>query len=148
MRMMSRFNPAGGIRDLWTEFRKPNPYRWPILLASAVPMLLTVWWATGERVILPPERPRVTLISTLPAGRTDEEIRASNLENQRYNDRIRALQAERDEQVKDMYRELGRATGLDVDAMEAEIAADRAREQAAREARTGGAVPRSSGNSE
>ena len=138
MRMVSRFNPAGGIRDFWTEFRKPNPYRWPILLVSAVPMLLTVWWAIGERVVMPPERPEVTFISTFPEGRSDEEIRASNLENQRYNDRIRALQAERDAEVRDMYRELGRATGLDVDAMEAEIEADRRAEEAAREARVEG----------
>ncbi|GMM93525.1 hypothetical protein [Qipengyuania sp. MTN3-11] len=135
MRMVSRFNPAGGIRDFWTEFRKPNPYRWPILIASAIPMLLTVWWATGERVVLPPPRPEVTLISTFPEGRTDAEIRQSILENQRYNDRLRALQAERDEKVRDMYRELGRATGLDVDAMEAEIAAEQAREEARRAAR-------------
>ena len=131
MRMVSRFNPAGGIRDFWNEFRKPNPYRWPILLVSAIPMVLTVWWATGERVIMPPERPEVTYISTFPEGRTDEEIRASNIENQRYNDRIRALRAEQDEAVRDMYRELGRATGLDVDAMEAEIEAERIREEAA-----------------
>ena len=32
-----------------------------------------------------------------------------------------------------MYRTLGRASGLDVDAMEAEIAADRARQEARRE---------------
>ncbi|MCV0383869.1 MAG: hypothetical protein K5799_10515 [Erythrobacter sp.] len=131
MRMISRFNPAGGIRDFWDEFRKPNPLRVPILLVSSIPMALTVWWAMGEKVIAPPERPEVTYISTLPEGRTDEEIRASNLENQRYNDRIRALQAERDEEVRDMYRQLGRATGLDVDAMEAEIEADRAAQEAA-----------------
>ena len=133
MRMVSRFNPAGGIRDFWTEFRKPNPYRWPILLASGIPMVLTVWWATGERVVMPPDRPEVTLISTFAEGRTDAEIRASNVRNQAYNDRIRALQAERDEEVRDMYRQLGRATGLDVDAMEAEIEAERRAEEAERE---------------
>ncbi|UVI39472.1 hypothetical protein [Qipengyuania spongiae] len=134
--MISRFNPAGGIRDFWDEFRKPNPLRLPILLVSTIPMALTVWWAMGEKVIAPPERPKVTYISTLPEGRTDEEIRASNIENQRYNDRIRALQAERDEEVRDMYRQLGRATGLDVDAMEAEIQADRAEQQAPSQTRS------------
>lgn len=136
MRMISRFNPAGGIRDFWDEFRKPNPLRLPILLVSTIPMALTVWWAMGEKVIAPPERPKVTYISTLPEGRTDEEIRASNIENQRYNDRIRAVQAERDEEVREMYRQLGRATGLDVDAMEAEIQADRAEQQAPSQTRS------------
>ena len=53
--------------------------------------------------------------------------------NQQLQDQIREEQAVREEEVREMYRTLGRASGLDVDAMEAEIAADRARQEARRE---------------
>lgn len=132
--MASQFNPSNGIKDFWEEFRKPNPYRWPILAVSTLPMLGIIVWANGETVIAPPAPPQVSFITTFAEGRTDEEIRASNIENQRIQDARRAEQAERDEQVRDLYRELGRATGLDVDAMEAKIKADRAREETAQAA--------------
>lgn len=130
MRIASRFNPVGGLADFWQEFRKPNPYRWPILAVSTLPIIAIVWWAVGESVLVPPARPEISYISTFPEGRTDEEIRASNIENQRIQDQLRAEQAERDEEVREMYRQLGRATGIDVDAMEAEIEAEREREEA------------------
>jgi hypothetical protein len=133
MRLSTRFNPVGGIQDFWSEFTRPNPYRWPILIASMLCTFGLLFWVTKERVIGPPARPEVTFISTFAEGRTDEEIVASNLANQRLQDQIREEQAVREEEVRDMYRTLGRASGLDVDAMEAEIAADRARQEARRE---------------
>ena len=129
MRLSTRFNPVGGIQDFWSEFTRPNPYRWPILIASMLCTFGLLFWVTKERVIGPPARPEVTFISTFAEGRTDEEIVASNLANQRLQDQIREEQAVREEEVRDMYRTLGRASGLDVDAMEAEIAADRARQE-------------------
>ncbi|MEC7817161.1 MAG: hypothetical protein VX454_00685 [Pseudomonadota bacterium] len=133
MRLSTRFNPVGGSQDFWSEFTRPNPYRWPILIASMLCTFGLLFWVTKERVIGPPARPEVTFISTFAEGRTDEEIVASNLANQRLQDQIREEQAVREEEVRDMYRTLGRASGLDVDAMEAEIAADRARQEARRE---------------
>ena len=133
MRLSTRFNPVGGIQDFWSEFTRPNPYRWPILLASMLCTFGLLFWVTKERVIGPPARPEVTFISTFAEGRTDEEIVASNVANQQLQDQIREEQAVREEEVRDMYRTLGRASGLDVDAMEAEIAADRARQEARRQ---------------
>ena len=62
--------------------------------------------------------------------RTDEEIMASNIANQERKDALRAEQERIAEEKKDMYRALGRATGIDVEAMEAEIEAERAAEEA------------------
>jgi hypothetical protein len=93
----------------------------------AVAVLLTgglLYQFTRERVRIPPPAPEVTYISTFEPGRTDAEIAASNLANQKKQDRLKAEQAQREEEVKDAYRALGRATGLDVDAMEREIARD------------------------
>ena len=133
MRLSTRFNPVGGIQDFWSEFTRPNPYRWPILIASMLCTFGLLFWVTKERVIGPPARPEVTFISTFAEGRTDEEIVASNVANQQLQDQIREEQAVREEEVREMYRTLGRASGLDVDAMEAEIEADRARQEARRE---------------
>mgnify|MGYP007107053931 FL=1 len=133
MRLSTRFNPVGGIQDFWSEFTRPNPYRWPILIASMLCTFGLLFWVTKERVIGPPARPEVTFISTFAEGRTDEEIVASNVANQQLQDQIREEQAVREEEVREMYRTLGRASGLDVDAMEAEIAADRARQEARRQ---------------
>ena len=34
--MIQRLNPGPGLVDFWTEFKRPNPYRWPILGGSAL----------------------------------------------------------------------------------------------------------------
>lgn len=134
MRLLSRFNPTGGIADFWNEIRRPNPYRWPILGLSLLCSFLLLFWVTTESVLAPPERPKVSFISTFAEGRSDAEIIASNIANQRRKEQLAAEQARRDEEVKAAYRALGRATGLDVDAMERRIAEEKAAEEAKRKA--------------
>lgn len=125
MRFTSRFNPTGGIVDFWHEIRRPTPYRWPILGLSLLCSFVLLFWVTKERVLVPPERPKVSFISTFAQGRTEAEIIASNIENQKRKERAEAERARLEEKVKDAYRRLGRATGIDVDAMERKIAADK-----------------------
>ena len=118
MSFFTRFNPAGGIADFWHEFRRPNPYRWPILIISCLLTGIMIWSFTRERVYLPPDLPKVTFINTFPEGRSIDEIRASNIENQRRKEKLEAEQAARDEAARDAYRALGRASGMDVDAID------------------------------
>ncbi len=77
-----------------------------------------------------PERPKIVYITSYAPNRSDAEITASNKENQLKKEERAAQLAEADERRKDMYRTLGRATGVDVDAMEQEIARDQAAEAA------------------
>ncbi len=148
MRLSSRYNPTGGIADFWNEIRRPTPYRWPALLASLLCTAGLLYWVMRESVLVPPERPKVSFISTFAGGRSDAEIMASNLANQKRKERLAAEQAKRDEEVRQAYRALGRATGIDVDAMERKIAADKAAEEARiralleRNSRPGAAVAR------
>lgn len=135
MSFFTRFNPAGGIADFWHEFRRPNPYRWPILIISCLLTGIMIWSFTRERVYLPPDLPKVTFINTFPEGRSIDEIRASNIENQRRKEKLEAEQAARDEAARDAYRALGRASGMDVDAIDRKVAADEARKAAADKAR-------------
>jgi len=138
MRVLQRFNPGPGVADFWDQFRKPQPYRWLIIAISAMPIALVLYWATEETVYVPPRPPDVTYITSFAEGRSDAEIMASNEANQARNDEIRARIEELEEQKREMYRTLGRATGIDVDAMEAQIEADRASEEAARAAARSG----------
>ena len=183
MRRLQRLNPGPGIVDFWQEFKRPNPYRWPILALSALLtgsllFLLTdravsfnwvvggvlaliggvalaamiaervrirlgilviaaivpaaIFWQFGkERWRIPPAPPEVTYISTFEEGRSDAEIAASNAANQAVQDRLRAEQRAREEEARQAYRDLGRASGLDVDAMERQIARDKALEEQA-----------------
>lgn len=134
MRLSSRYNPAGGIADFWNEIRRPAPYRLPVLVASLLCTGGILYWVVSESVLVPPERPKVSFISTLAAGRSDAQIVASNIANQQRKERREAEQDQRDELVKDAYRALGRASGMDVDAMERRAAQERAGEKARVEA--------------
>lgn len=135
MSMLTRFNPVGGVSDFWNEFRKPQPYRIPILLVSIAIPLFGVYLLTGERYMIPLERPDVTYITSYAPGRSDAEIVASNVANQERKEAEAAYRAQLEEQAREGYRALGRATGLDVDAMEREARAEQQREEAAAEAR-------------
>ena len=178
MGMIQRLNPGPGLADFWAEFKRPNPYRWPILagsalLTAALMFMLTdhavsMNWVVGgvlvliggvalaafisdhvrihmgvlaiaalmtcgllyqftrERVRIPSRPPEVTYISTFEPGRSDAQIAASNRANQKQQETLRAQQAAREEKAKDAYRALGRATGLDVDAMERDIKREQA----------------------
>ena len=130
MRMISKYNPKAGIADFWHEFRRPNPYRWPILIASMCMTGTLIWLVGHEELRGPPARPEVTYITTFAEGRSEEEIIANIEANQARQDALRAEAERRAERQRELYRTLGRATGIDVDAMEAEIEAERAAEAA------------------
>ncbi len=131
----SRFNPKAGILDFWQEFRKPQPYRWPILFVSSLPVVLIITWAISESVYIPPERPEITYIPSFAPGRTDEEIIASNEANQLRKDEREARIAELEEQKREAYKTLGAASGFDVEEMERRAEEERAAQEAADEAR-------------
>jgi len=137
MRMLenSRFNPAPGILDFWNEFRKPNPYRVPILIASALPFALIFYALGSETFYIDPERPTITYITTFNPERTDQEIIDSNIANQEVKDLREQRDAELAQRKRDLYKALGAATGMDVEEIERRADAERAAEEAAEEAR-------------
>jgi len=131
----SRFNPAPGIVDFWNEFRKPNPYRWPILFMSAAPFALILYWLVGEKHYASPERPRITYITTFDPDRSDAEIMASNIDNQEVKELREASEAELAQRKRDLYKALGAVAGMDVDEIERRADEERAIEEAAERAR-------------
>ncbi len=131
----SRFNPSAGLADFWNEIRRPNPYRWPILALSVVPVGLILAWALDQQYYAEPERPRIEYITTLEEGRSDAEIAAEIRANQEIKDLREAEEARIAARKREMYKALGAATGMDVERMEREADAERAAEARAREER-------------
>jgi hypothetical protein len=137
MRYINRFSPRGAVdalSDLLDYWRQPTPYRWQILgLSVAVTFTLMVLFIP-ESQRPEPRRPHVTYIPTFAPGRTDEEIAASNLENQKRQEQLEAERLAREEERKERARILGRATGIDVDALEKQMTRRLAEQEAAQEA--------------
>jgi hypothetical protein len=127
----SRFNPASGLADFWTEIRRPQPYRVPILIMSILPVAGMLYWGMNSTVYGEPERPKVTYITTLEPARTDAEIMAENIANQEVKDLRAAEQARIAERKRELYKSLGKAAGMDVEAIERKAEAERAAEEAA-----------------
>ncbi|MXO89328.1 hypothetical protein [Pontixanthobacter aquaemixtae] len=133
MSLISKLNPTEGFQDLWSEFRRPHPYKYRILAAS---MLITTglfYFIVTEEVIGPPVPPEVTYITTFDPERTEADIIAANIENQKRKEQRAAILAEREERKKEIYRTLARVSGMDPEEIEREAAEERAREEAAAE---------------
>ena len=135
MRLVSRFNAKAGFADLWDYVREPRPFRWTFLTISILIPLAGIAMLAQESHLRPPDPPKVVFINTFPEGRTDAEIRASNIENQKRKEIAEAEAAELRQDKIDAYKALGRATGLDVDEMARKAAVTNAREEAQRKAR-------------
>jgi hypothetical protein len=133
-----RLSPRGGFEDFLAYWREPTPYRWQILGVSVALTFTLMVLLIPETQRAEPRRPDVTYISTFEPGRSDEQIRASNLENQKRQDELRARRAALEERKKGLYRSLGRATGIDVDAIDERLERERAAEEAAAAARADG----------
>ena len=145
MSSLTRFNPKAGIVDFWHEFRKPNPLRIPMLLASTVPLLVIFYWLAGETHYRTPERPTITYITTFDPERSDAEIMASNEANQEVKELREAAEEELAKRKREIYKSLGRGIGMDVDKIEAEANARRAAEEAAEAERRAEMFGRSEG---
>jgi uncharacterized protein (UPF0335 family) len=130
-------SPKRAVSELRDEWQSENPHRWRVLAVSVGLTISIFIFAIPESQRIEPRPPEVTWITTYAEGRTDEEIMASNLANQEYQDRLRALEEERAELRKEIYRELGRASGFDVDEMERKIEEDRVVEEVAEQAQEG-----------
>ncbi len=134
MSFWRQISPRRAVADFAHEWRQPNPYRWRVLGVSVAATFALMMLLLPESERIRPQPPEVTWITTFAEGRTDEEIVASNIENQKRKERLAAEAAARAERRKEAYKALGRATGLDVAQMEAEIERERATEQAAPQA--------------
>lgn len=123
-----QISPRGAIADFRTVFQQAGKNRWRFAVLAAIPTvaIFSVMWQEEAYVL--PRPPEVTYITVWDPHRTEAEIVASNIANQRRKERLAAEQAKRDAEVREVYKAVGRATGIDVDAIEKKAEADRAAE--------------------
>lgn len=123
--------PTTAIGDFITVFRNAGKNRWRVAVAAAIvtTAIFSVMWQEGGRGL--PRPPQITYIRVWDPHRTEAEIIASNIANQKRKDIIAAELARREEARRNMYKTLGRMSGMDVDAIEKKAAAERAAEKAA-----------------
>lgn len=127
----SRFNPAPGFADFWNEIRRPRPYRWAFLTVSVLPVLAILYWAVSQVEYKAPERPQIDYITSFEPERTEAEIIASNRANQEVKELRKAAEENIATRKRDMYKALGAAAGMDVEAIERKAQAERAAKEAA-----------------
>ena len=126
-------NPTGAVGDFIEVWRRAGGRRWPFVAAAMATTIGVFYVIVQESWKGPPPKPEVIFINSWTEDRSDAEIARTNIENQKLQDKLAAEQAVREQRVKDMYRTIGRASGMDVDAIEKKAAADAAREKAAKE---------------
>jgi len=119
-----QISPRGAVGDFLHEWQRPNPYRWRVLGVSvaATFTLMVIMIPDSERI--EPRDPEVTWISTFEPGRTDAEIVASNLENQKRKDQRKAEAEAREQRKREAARALARASGFDPDELAREFGDD------------------------
>jgi hypothetical protein len=126
-------NPTGAVGDFVAVWKQAGARRWPFV-AMALSMTLGVFYTiASESWKGPPPRPTVVYINSWTADRSDGEIAKTNRENQKAQDALNAERARREEKVKNIYRTLGKVSGMDVDAIEKKAREDDARDKAARD---------------
>lgn len=130
-------SPGGAIGDLVAVFRQAGRHRWRTLALSIAVAAGIFSILAREEHRIPPRLPNITYINSWRADRSDAEIRAGNRAWHDAQAKLDAEQAERDREVKDLYKAIGRASGMDVEAIERKAKADQAAEQRALNARLG-----------
>ena len=123
--------PVGMIADFVTVWKQAGNNRWRIAAVAAACTFGVFYLMSNQGGAAPHPPPEVTYITSWAPDRSDAEIEASNVRNQEIKDILAAEQAERDEMVKNIYRTLGKLSGLDTEKIEAEAAAERAAEEKA-----------------
>lgn len=131
-------NPVGAIADFRAVFKQAGRNRWRFAILAGLTTLGIFSIMVQESWKRPRIKAEITYITSWRADRSEAEIIASNIANQKRKDIRAAEQAKREEAVRNIYKKIGRASGMDVDGIEKRAVADRAAEAAA--AKAGAAI--------
>ena len=136
-RILRRLKPLAAMGDLGKELARPHPHRFKIMAVAAMVTLglFSVMWQEGGAGI--PLPPQITYVESFDPNRSEAEIVAGNEAATRAARAAEAEEAASAERVRQMYKTLGRVSGMDVDKIEAEARAEREAEAAAKAAGNG-----------
>ncbi|EJL31571.1 hypothetical protein [Novosphingobium sp. AP12] len=126
-------SPTGMVAEFRMVWKEAGNNRWRIAALSAACTFGVFYLMSTQEGKAPHLPPKVTYISVLKAHRTDAEILAENVANQTNKEAWLREQARRDKDVRELYKTIGRVSGMDVDKIAREAdAEDAAREKAER----------------
>ncbi len=128
-------NPTGAIADFRTVFQQAGSNRWRFAFLAGLTTFGIFSVMNQESWKKPRPKAEITYITSWHADRSDAEIIASNIANQKRKEARAAEQAAREEAVRNIYKKIGRASGMDVDGIEKQAQSDRAAEATAIKAR-------------
>lgn len=135
MNFLRNVNPAGAIADFRTVFREAGSNRWRIALLSGAITIGLFSVMAQESWKKPRARPEIIYITSWRADRTDAETQAFIQENQRRKEEQERLIAEQQKIGQDVWKTLGKVSGMDVEKIAAEAEAERARAKAEAQAK-------------
>lgn len=128
-------NPTGMVADFKLVWKQAGNNRWRIAAISGACTFGVFYLMFTQEGSAPHPPPKVTYISVLKEHRTDAEIAAENTANQAAKESNARELARRDKNVRDLYKTIGRVSGMDVDKIAREADAEEAAEKRAEEAR-------------
>jgi hypothetical protein len=125
-RFLQLINPLAALGDLGRELQRPHPHRWPLMgVAAAMTFaVFSVMWQEGGAGL--PHPPKVIYVDSFAPNRSEAEIVAGNIAATNAGRARDAEEAASQERMRQMYKTLGRVSGMDVDAIEAKARAERA----------------------
>ena len=118
---LKHVSPIEGIGGFVDQWRQPTPYRWQILGLSVALTFTMIVLLVPKTERAPPAQPDIIWINSWPENRSEKEIIASNIANQKRKDAEAALQRQKEEVRKNFYRNLARASGFDPDELAREF---------------------------
>lgn len=133
-RIVRRLNPISALGDLGEQLSTPYPHRFKIILAAlaVTGTLFSLIWQEGGAGL--PRPPQIVYIESFAPGRSNAEIVAGNIVATKAGRAEEAEEAAGEERVRQMYKTLGRVSGMDVEKIEAKAKAERAADAAAKAA--------------
>lgn len=128
-------SPTGMFADFAMVWKEAGHNRWRIAAISAACTFGVFYLMTTQEGKAPHLPPKVTYISVLKSHRTDAEILAENIANQTNKEAWLREQARRDKDVRELYKTIGRVSGMDVDKIAREADAEDAARAKAEDAK-------------
>jgi len=128
-------SPLRAVRDLWQVLGAPSEFRVRslVMAVAATGGIFAVMWQQGGRGL--PRPPEVIYFESWRADRSDAEIIAGNIAATKRAKAEAAAEEARAEDVRQMYKAVGAATGLDAQTMYEKGKVEREAEARAAEAR-------------
>ncbi|MEW9855811.1 hypothetical protein [Novosphingobium sp. M1R2S20] len=124
--------PTGMFADFREVWRQAGHNRWRFAAVAGACTFGIFYVMVQQEASAPHLPPEVTYITVLPEHRSDAEIMASNIENQKRKEALALERARRDAEVRELYKMLGRWGGMDVEKIAREADAEAAAEEKAR----------------